>query len=111
MVATALLRHGADAQVGQDDRRIIPPRSIELTAQQEYVIRENLKDLRLAAVSPATDVRIGEKLPPGIETHEFPSLVVEKVPKVKNYKFFITENQIVVVGPQQDIADTIKLAK
>jgi hypothetical protein len=40
--------------------------------------------------------------------HDFPPLVVEKVPKVKIYKFFITENQIVLVNPQKEIADMIK---
>jgi hypothetical protein len=42
--------------------------------------------------------------------HDFTSFVVDKVPKVKANKFFITENQIVLVGPQKEIADIIRLA-
>jgi len=38
----------------------------------------------------------------------FPPLVAEKVPQVRTYKFFITENQIVVVSPQNVIADIVK---
>jgi hypothetical protein len=51
---------------------------------------------------------IGNKVPSDIGLHDFPPLVVEKVPKVKTYKFFITENQIVLVSPQKEVADIIK---
>ena len=54
------------------------------------------------------EIRIGEKVPPDIELHDFPPLVVEKVPKVKTYKFFITGNQIVLVSPSKEIADIIE---
>ncbi|MGB7009837.1 MAG: hypothetical protein WBD97_05465, partial [Pseudolabrys sp.] len=36
------------------------------------------------------------------QTRAFPPFVVEKVSKLKTYKFFMTENQIVVVSPQND---------
>ena len=48
------------------------------------------------------------KVPSDIGLHDFPPFVLEKVPKVKTYKFFITENQIVLVSPQNEIADIIK---
>ena len=54
------------------------------------------------------ELRIGDKVPSNIGLHDFPPFVVEKVPKVKTYKFFITENQIVLVSPQKEIADIIK---
>jgi len=44
---------------------------------------------------------IGNKVPSDIGLHDFP-------PLVKTYKFFITENQIVLVSPQKEIADIIK---
>ena len=56
----------------------------------------------------SSEIRIGEKVPPDIELQTFPPLVVEKVQQVRTYKFFITENQIVVVSPQNIIADIIK---
>lgn len=99
---------GAVAQIPPTDRRIIPPRSIQLSAQQDYVIKENLKDMHIEQVPRTKDIRIGDKVPSDIGLHEFPPLVVEKVPKVKTYKFFITENQIVLVSPQNEIADIIK---
>ena len=78
----------------QDERmRRIPRR---LTAQEDHVIKENLKDMHIEQVPRTNEIRIGDKVPPGIGLHAFPPLVVEKVPHVKTYKFFITENQIVL---------------
>ena len=81
---------------------------MQLTAQQGYIIRENVKDMRIKQVPRTKEIRIGDKVPSEIGLHDFPPLVVEKVPKVKTYKFFITENQIVLVSPQKEIADIIK---
>jgi hypothetical protein len=62
---------------------VIPPRSIKLTAEQEYVIRENIKDVRGGQVAQNVAPKVDEKIPPNVELHGFPSLVIEKVPQVK----------------------------
>ena len=108
ILAATLLAGGAAAQIPPTDRRMIPPRSIQLSAQQSYVIKENLKDMHIEQVPHTKEIRIGDKVPSDIGLHDFPPLVVEKVPKIKTYKFFMSENQIVVVSPQKDIADIIK---
>ena len=107
-MAATLLVGGAIAQVPPTDKREIPPRSIQLSAQQNYIIKENLKDTRIEQVPRTKDIEIGSKVPSNIGLHVFPPLVVEKVPKLKPHKFFMTENQIVVVSPQNVIADIIK---
>jgi Protein of unknown function (DUF1236) len=100
---------GAIAQTPPDDKEPIPPRSIQLTAEQDHVIKEIvLKDIHIEQVPRSTEIRIGEKAPPDIALQTFPALVAEKVPQVRTYKFFITENQIVIVSPQNTIADIIK---
>jgi hypothetical protein len=100
---------GAIAQTPPGDKEPIPPRSIQLTAEQGHVIKEIvLKDMHIEQVPPSTEIRIGEKVPPDIALQTFPPLVAEKVPQVRTYKFFLTENQIVVVSPQNIIADIIK---
>ena len=99
---------GAVAQIPPTDRRVPPPRSIQLSAEQGYVIKENLKDMHIEQVRYTKEIKIGGEVPPKIKLHDFPPLVVEKVPKVKTYRFFVTANQIVVVSPQSKIADIIK---
>ena len=96
------------AQAPSDDRRLISPQSIKLTAEQEYVIRENVKDLRGVQVTQDAVPNVGEKIPSGVELHGFPSVVIEKVPQVKALKFFITKDQIVLVSPSNTVADAIK---
>jgi hypothetical protein len=107
-LAATLLVGGAIAQAPTDEREPIPPRSIQLMAQQDYIIKENLKDMHIEQVPRTNEIRMGDKVPPNIELHAFPPLVIVKVPQVKTYKFFITENQIVVVSQQNLIADIIK---
>ncbi|MGA7251218.1 MAG: hypothetical protein WBX35_08240, partial [Pseudolabrys sp.] len=110
MALTAgFLLGAAIAQTPPDDKEPIPPRSIQLTAEQDHVIKEIvLKDMHIKQVPRSPEIKIGEKVPPDIELQTFPPLVAEKVPQVRTYKFFITENQIVVVSPQNVIADIIK---
>jgi hypothetical protein len=106
--AAILLAEPALAQSPPTDQRIIPPRSIRLTAQQGYIIKENVKDLHVDPVRGKKEIKIGDKLSSDVALHEFPELVLQKVPKVKTYKFFINENQIVVVSPRNEVADIIK---
>jgi hypothetical protein len=107
-MAATLLAGGAAAQIPPTDRRMPSPRSIQLSVQQGYIIKENLKDMHIEQVPRPKEIGIGNKVPSEIGLHDFPPLVVEKVPKVKTYKFFITENHIVLVSPQKEIADIIK---
>jgi len=108
-LAAGFLVGGAIAQTPPDDKEPIPPRSIQLTAEQDHVIKEIvLKDMQIRQLPHNTEIRIGEKVPTEIELRTFPPLVAEKVPQVKTYKFFNTENQIVIVSPQNIIADIIK---
>ena len=108
ILAVTFLAGGAVAQMPPTDRRMIPSQSIQLSAQQGYVIKENLKDMHIEQVPRTKGIGIGDKVPSDIELHDFPPLVLEKVPKVKTYKFFMSENQIILVSPQKDIADIIK---
>ena len=64
-----------------------PPRSIQLSAEQGYVIKENLKDMHIEQVRYTKEIKIGGKVPSKIKLHDFPLLMVEKVPKVKRTNF------------------------
>ena len=107
-MAATLLVGGAIAQAPPANEEAIPPRSIQLSAQQGYIIKENLKDMHVEQVARTNEIKIGDKVPSDIGLQAFPPLVVEKVPQVKTYKFFVTENQIVVVSQQGLVADIIK---
>jgi len=96
------------AQAPSDDGRLISRQSIRLTVEQEYVIRENIRDVRVGQLAQNVVPKVGEKIPSDVELHGFPSLVIDKVPQVKALKFFVTKDQIVLVSPNNTVADVIK---
>ena len=108
--AAGLLVSTAIAQTPSQDQDVIPPRSIKLTAEQSYVIKEIvLNEKRTEQVSRNGEVKIGDRVPDNIQLQTFPQLVAEKVPQVRTHKFFVTKNQIVIVSPQDNVvADIIK---
>ena len=109
-LSTALLAGSAIAQAPAPDSAV-PSRSIKITAEQGYIIKENV--VKAPATSgqgdSAAKVEIGGKAPSGSSLQEFPQIVVEKVPAVKSHKFFVSNGQVVVVDPKDNtIADIIK---
>jgi hypothetical protein len=108
--AAGLLVSVAIAQTPSQDKDVIPPRSINLTAEQGYIIKEIvLTEMRAEQAPPNDEIKIGNKVADDVKLLAFPKLVAEKVPQVKTYKFFVTQNQVVVVSPQDNVvADIIK---
>jgi hypothetical protein len=98
----------ADVAQSPSDDGLISRRSIKLTAEQEYVLRENVKNVRGGQVAQKFAPKVGEKIPPDVELHGFPVLVIDKIPQVKTFKFFVTKDQIVLVSPQKTVADVIR---
>ena len=108
--AICLLVSAVVAQTPSHDKELLPPRSIRLTAEDNHIIKEIvLKDMRVSQVPHNNDIKIGDRIPEDIQLQNFPALIVEKVPQVKTYKFFVTQNKIVVVSPQDNVvADLIQ---
>lgn len=123
-LATALLAGSALAQTpssppAQNDQREapIPQRSIKLTAEQGYVIKENVIPGGAANANTSGGTtgsangkfEIGGKAPSSADLKDFPELVQQKVPAVKTYKYMVSDNQVVIVDPKDNtIADILK---
>ena len=109
VAAAFLLTGGAIAQSPPADEAVIPPRSIRLTAEQGPIIKEVvLKDMHAGQAGKLT-VAIGDKAPADIALENFPQLVVEKVPQLRAYKFFVADNQIVIVNSNDNkVGDILK---
>jgi hypothetical protein len=67
-------------------------------AEKEIILSEVDLDggstLGLGALSEGADV------PRGAKVRTFPDVVVKKVPKVRNHKYFTAENRVAIVDPQ-----------
>jgi hypothetical protein len=110
VLGTALLAGSAIAQAPAPDSAPVASRSIKITAEQGYIIKENVvKAPATSGQGDSAKVEIGEKAPSASALQEFPQIVVEKVPAVKGHKFFVSNGQVVVVDSKDNtIADIIK---
>ena len=43
---------------------------------------------------------LGAEIPPSLELHEFAPLVVDQVPKLRNFRFVVSQDQLVIVEPR-----------
>jgi hypothetical protein len=120
MLAAAVLSLGValfssqEALRAQDvNKPAIPPqpRTINLTQEQRFIIKENVKDLALSKAAKDAPETIGDPVPVNIVLHALPSEVGVKVPQVRSHMFFIKDgnNVIVLVSPtDRRIADVIR---
>jgi hypothetical protein len=86
------------------------PRTINLTAEQRFIIREIvLKDLNVPKAKPDAPENIGDTVPENVELYAIPPEVSAKVSQVKSHKFFVKGEMIILVSPSDRlIADVIK---
>ena len=89
------------------------PRTVNLTAEQEFIIREIvLKDLNVPKAKPDAPETIGDAVPENLELHPIPPEVAAKVPQVKSHEFFVKDDKIILVSPSdRRIADVIQKVK
>ena len=95
------------------DKPTIPPqpRTINLTQEQRFIIKENVKDLALSKAPKDAPETIGDLVPASIVLHALPSEVGAKVSQVRSHMFFIKDdnNAIVLVSPNdRRVADVIR---
>lgn len=73
--------------------------ALVLTPEEQAIIRRAVE----FRSGPRADVfEVGASAPSGIELRSFPDAVVEKVPKVKQMKFFTSESRLAIVDPGSD---------
>ena len=86
------------------------PRTINLTQEQRFIIKENVKDLKLTKAQANATETIGDRVPDDIELHPMPPEIGNKVPQAKSHSFFDKDgdNAIVLVSSSdRRVADVI----
>jgi hypothetical protein len=88
---------------------VLPAPKLNLTLEQRHTIRELIKDAKPQS-SGELRVEVGDTIPENVNLQPMPSQVAEKVPQVKSHRFFIADEQIVIVDEKdKKVADIIKL--
>src|SRR5262249_27462985 len=86
------------------------PRTINLTQEQRFIIKENLKDLHLPKAPSNAPETIGDVVPQTIELHSLPTEAIRKVTQARSHLFFMKENNAIVLVSPSDrrVADVIR---
>ena len=61
---------------------------------QEYVVTEHLTPVKVTI-----PLEIGATIPDGVQLAPVPLAMVDKVPEVRNYEYFVAGNKVVFVEP------------
>jgi hypothetical protein len=112
VAAMALFAPVPDVQAQSNTEPAIAPapRTINLTAEQRFIIKEIVyKDMDVPKVQAGAPESIGDPVPLDIELHDMTPELATKVPQAKSHKFYVTEDAIVLVSPSdRRVADVIK---
>jgi len=113
VIAIALFAPLSEVKGQSSTKSVIAPpsRTINLTAEQRFMIKEIvLKDLNVPK-APGAPEPIGVPVPPSVELHDMTPTLAEKVPQAKAHKFYLTAHAIVLVSASDHkVADVIKIA-
>src|SRR5438105_14409453 len=82
---------------------------INLTLEQRHVVKEIVKDLKIAPGPAKQDISIGAEVPSTIKLEPMPAQVSAKVPQIRSHLFFIEDSKIVLVeAKDRKIVDVIE---
>ena len=111
VAAIVLLAPLSEVKSESNNKPVVAPRTINLTAEQSFIIKEIvLKDLDVPKAQAGAPETIGASVPSGVELHDMTPTLAEKVPQAKSHKFYVTAHAIVLVSPSdRKVADVIKL--
>ena len=113
LLAVALSSSEGALRAQDVNKPVIPPqpRTINLTQEQRFIIKENVKDLALSKAPKDAPETIGDPVPASIVLHALPSEVGLKLSQIRSHMFFIKDdnNAIVLVSPNdRRVADVIR---
>jgi hypothetical protein len=112
-LAPALWLFAMAAQAQQPAPPAAPPAAatprVKLTLEQEHVIKELVKELKLDPAT-VTAKEVGDALAPGAPLHDMPAGVARKAPQVKAHRFVYTAERILIVDPKDNrVSEVIEL--
>jgi hypothetical protein len=73
--------------------------ALTLTAEEKHIIVENV-EMRGGSTLALGSIKEGQAVPRDARVQPFPDVVVQKVPKVREHKYFTAEDRVAIVDPQ-----------
>ena len=101
---------GGAAQVGapgQSPPAI--PAEIQLDAAQRAAIATAVRDTKIPPPNNSFSLSVGASVPRSIELYALPIAALSQAPEVRNLKYTMVQNQVVLVDPlQMRVVDVIR---
>jgi hypothetical protein len=73
---------------------------LELTADERALILDSIgPDYPMSSVR--LSLALGAEVPSAVELHAFPDVVLDRVPKVRRYRFVVVDGDVVIVDPRE----------
>jgi hypothetical protein len=97
-VVTVIERSG-----GRSGARAASAKKIELTREQRATILRAVSQRTTTGSRSGTQIRVsvGEQVPPTVELQSFPETIIQEVPVVREYRFFLNDGEVVLVDPAE----------
>jgi hypothetical protein len=74
--------------------------SVNLTMEHKHILKENLlKDAKVRPEVLQSKPEAGKVVPTAVLLHAIPEAIASRVPAVRAYNFFVTDDAIVLVQP------------
>lgn len=80
--------------------------TLSLTREQQEIVRRHARQARVTSTQ-RIEVREGRPLAAEVELHTLPSEVFVEVPELREYRYVVTGDQIVIVNPQTRVVTEV----
>lgn len=99
----------AQAQNPQRENPVFASK-LNLSMEQRHIIMEFIKSRNVTSEPSNVKVTIGQVIPKTVQLQAMPADVGQKVSQVRNYSYFLKNNQVVLVDPKDNkIAEVIEI--
>jgi hypothetical protein len=110
LIALTVLLAGAPSHAQFLTQGEVATPRLKLTLEQEHVIKEFIKDMKLDPPATAARVELGDAVPQDTTLRPMPDELGRKVPQIKTHRFVYTPDRILIVDPKDNkVADVIEL--
>jgi Protein of unknown function (DUF1236) len=110
LIALTMLLAGAAAHAQLLTQGEVATPRLKLTLEQEHVIKEFIKDMKLDPPATAARAAVGDAVPQDTTLRPMPDDLGRKVPQIKTHRFIYTPDRILIVDPKDNrVADVIEL--
>lgn len=83
-----------------ETRTVVTTQPLQLTpVQRQTIYRTIVRRPVQVAPPPTVEYRVGTRVPPGARLYEVPQEVAVEVPAVRQYKYMLVNDRVVLVDP------------